>query len=551
MSLFVPVIPPEEDAAREYWQQVDGSYAAISHVWGDVKSVSDPRNTRNNGSTLIRSAAKLECLWNIVNRFTDAEGKKVWCDVLCIGQDNPVDKCIQVSVMDRIYQHASVCWVVLSADDAKAFRTLARYLAKFGNRSEIDWSKCSCKASVASDLELPWCGSIVCRSLRSIESEYFSRAWTLQECILSRDLLFVDERLAPILTAKHLKEAFFALEEQIRLAEENEAVDGVLISEAMEVISLLEVCKYLCLGTKGLAALPNPTRIEMLLNYGHRECSVQHDIIYSRFKLLGVSVPVDYSMKVSDLVRKFLYELIMEGYVYLEPCRESFMSFDSIPGSNWLGALFEEKSHGPYSIKQFSKFDIKSNVHPLPRDKIILEQDGTLRFLDFPSIRVWLVNIDDQNEIVELEASEEQPGPIPEGETNYSIKLKWGEQVWNTSAPRGRCNGQMHLLILSEDQMLVADFEASELIVTIRLDDVDDLGDEDLEEPDNSDDGDDNEEVEDSDAKNPNDPVDLVNSGEGGCDDEENDEDPGGEWEVNFVAELSQLTSRVLSLSLK
>lgn len=160
-------------------------YLALSYVWGKAKQFktvkSNFQHLQQDGA-LLRVRDQLPQLINDAITFVADLGETyLWVDALCIVQDDPEAKELYVPRMDRIYGQALLTVVALAGSDANC--ALPGVVA--GSRTTSH-----------SPVQL---GSLtLCAELRNLattveSSEWRSRAWTFQEGILARKLLYFSD----------------------------------------------------------------------------------------------------------------------------------------------------------------------------------------------------------------------------------------------------------------------------------------------------------------------------------------------------------------------
>ncbi|KAF9893218.1 hypothetical protein FE257_011641 [Aspergillus nanangensis] len=102
---------PVHEAARD-----SNNYLAMSYAWGDPDGPRDtifvngqPIEIRGNLAAGLRQFRQMEYF---------QRGGKIWIDALCINQDDPVEKAVQVQRMGEIYQKAGniIVWLGESED---------------------------------------------------------------------------------------------------------------------------------------------------------------------------------------------------------------------------------------------------------------------------------------------------------------------------------------------------------------------------------------------------------------------------------------------------
>lgn len=165
-------------------------FFALSYVWGKAPML---KTTQTNKSMMEEDGAldsQGGCGTLIPHVITDAMqlvallGERyLWVDSLCIVQDEADDKHEQIAQMDVIYSQAAATIVQLSG--ASADVRLSRLQPSTSTVRAIE---------VVEDVPLVWTPPSMKDALK--ESVYESRAWTLQERLLSKRIIcFSDEQV--------------------------------------------------------------------------------------------------------------------------------------------------------------------------------------------------------------------------------------------------------------------------------------------------------------------------------------------------------------------
>ncbi len=148
-------------------------YIALSYVWGGV---------RQQGYRLGSELGVLPRTIEDAMEFTHRLGKRyLWVDSLCIDQDDPANKERQIKIMDRVYQGAYLTLIALSGTSANSCLPRLRLGAKM--QPQVS---CTIKGKRLVGL-MPTLSQQIWRS------PWGSRAWTLQEGLLSPRCLYVSE----------------------------------------------------------------------------------------------------------------------------------------------------------------------------------------------------------------------------------------------------------------------------------------------------------------------------------------------------------------------
>jgi hypothetical protein len=162
-------------------------YAALSYTWGTTKQYKLMKATRE---TMYRPGWLKEGINQLPRTIVDAihvcrglSFRYLWVDALCIIQDCPGDKGIQISSMAFVYGGASLTIVAGFGDGADAGLPgissppmIRRFQSKIGN---ID----------ASTARISGLDSL-------LRSKWYTRGWTFQELVLSKRILaFTEEQM--------------------------------------------------------------------------------------------------------------------------------------------------------------------------------------------------------------------------------------------------------------------------------------------------------------------------------------------------------------------
>ncbi|KAI1376861.1 HET-domain-containing protein [Hypoxylon crocopeplum] len=169
------------------------NYLALSYCWPPQEMF---RALMANIDSLFLPGA-LKQHWNelpaviqdTINLTFEFHETYLWVDALCIVQDDPEQKLAQIAQMDRVYASALMTIVpaLRTLDPTEACSGLPRYNPK------IKWREQKVTVCQGMHLAVPFEAvfGIVDRRTR-----WSTRAWTYQECLLSRRILFLTESQA-------------------------------------------------------------------------------------------------------------------------------------------------------------------------------------------------------------------------------------------------------------------------------------------------------------------------------------------------------------------
>lgn len=161
-------------------------YEALSYCWGSsatARSLYTPTGTFDITESLYSA---LGVLRNI------SGARRVWADAICINQLDKDEKNVQVALMGQIYQRASSCLVYLGP--AFSNHTLIPPLLHAMADERFSGAQGQVSRSQKTEVGPPPFHAQAWSAFRELlRSPWFTRKWTVQECVLPRDVVVVCE----------------------------------------------------------------------------------------------------------------------------------------------------------------------------------------------------------------------------------------------------------------------------------------------------------------------------------------------------------------------
>lgn len=182
----------------------DYHYVALSYVWGGVATLQNKKAIRKElteAGALTRRSYRLPNTIKDAMKLTETLGERyLWVDSLCIVQDDDEDKALQIAAMDRIYSFAIL--TIAAASGASADSGLPGMSA--GPR---DFQRHIEKVQGIYLSNRPKWFSMAIGG-----STWNSRAWTLQEKVVSPRILYVGAQRC-FFTCQHRPDEFLESED--------------------------------------------------------------------------------------------------------------------------------------------------------------------------------------------------------------------------------------------------------------------------------------------------------------------------------------------------
>ncbi|KIJ64580.1 hypothetical protein HYDPIDRAFT_90096 [Hydnomerulius pinastri MD-312] len=359
-------------------------YVALSYVWGgpgeDYWTTMANINTRSSPAGLDGSILPATIL-DSIHLAQQMQERYLWVDALCIIQDSPDDKAVQIHVMDLIYSKAA--FTIFAAGEEAARARLPGFLP--GTRS------CDQQIGVVQGLHL----ALPLPSLRETlaQSIWDTRGWTFQELILSRRRLFF---------TKH--QAYFECAKDVWCED--------LIAESKTLRYSDHPMRYLGSGSflRKPPTFPNPdyttSYATAVGQYLQRQLSHESDIvdaitaltnaITKGYQLVGGDMhkAFRYGMQIRDLDHSLLWQPRIDS-VHIRRIASDMAGspWPSWAWAGWKGAVaYIDES-------QLISTTITPNIHPQPLVSLvtpwrIVDHNGQIIQLDVEPIRPSQIIVD-------------------------------------------------------------------------------------------------------------------------------------------------------------
>ncbi|KID93568.1 Ankyrin and HET domain protein, partial [Metarhizium majus ARSEF 297] len=301
-------------------------YEAISYFWGDQRdmatiAISQGRHQRRK---LIRPglATALRHL-----RRQD-QPRNLWCDSICINQDDLVERAAQVLLMGEVYREADrvIVWLGPEEDDSS---TALEILDHIGSNVRFDPARYELSPLTGTNRENRKLGdpnsalSYKKREWLAIKKlfarPWFTRLWVRQEIVLAKPSAIVVAGYAAT-TWSRFGQAVACIEVKIALGNTNSPFLTRFVNDVSNIVALFRTTLF-----RHPVALLNFTR--------SCQCRDDRDRVYSLLGLIDSSYKIcpDYSRNVKDVCREFMFS------IYREDARLDVLAFcDTTASPSWV-----------------------------------------------------------------------------------------------------------------------------------------------------------------------------------------------------------------------
>ena len=257
-------------------------YLALSYTWGPSDRDSPPyqRHDRQPIQVNGRRFLVYPNLRGALRQLAISRpGQHVWIDGICINQNDPVERSVQVAIMDRIYSGADETIIWLGASNERSEKGLQklRDMSKDATTKIMEWgaSQTAGTVFIADDTEqlarsgLPATTADEWLDLSDVFSRaWFQRVWVIQEVALSKN---------PTVLVGGLSVAWSTLGNAASLIVSSNAALGLfgVVGSAKHLLALIE-------GVS-LAAM-----LHMLCEWCQGDQSVYHTVFQSMDFAVGI-----------------------------------------------------------------------------------------------------------------------------------------------------------------------------------------------------------------------------------------------------------------------
>ncbi len=256
-------------------------YVAISHVWGDRQMYTARELGINRGVDWMIPLSRQEKLEMVTKGMSYFKKEYCWWDVLCMPQNKQDEINMEIPYMGDYYRDASMTFVLSSAKKRFLHTPIDTYLMNKINMAESSGYIWTRSAAIYMNV---------------VGDEWFTRVWTYQEAMLSKNMIFV----GPNHTYLKLSQALDTLADK-RIKEPMSAIRDE--DKTDDMIKLHNAIKVYKDGKADLVAVLSKSM--------KRYCGRPQDRFYGVLGILGYTTfSVDYNMdehKISLEIAKYAY----------------------------------------------------------------------------------------------------------------------------------------------------------------------------------------------------------------------------------------------------
>lgn len=301
-------------------------YDALSYVWGDqvdLEPIAILQDSQFKEKPIGASLAIALRHLRLLN-----QPREIWCDSLCINQDDLVERAAQVLCMGEIYHEADrvIVWLGSEADDSSV---AIEILDHIGSNIRFDPAKYKLSALPGAEPEFADPTSSLSYTEREwltikklFARPWFKRLWVRQEIVLANPSAIVVAGHSTT-TWSRFGQAAGCIEVKIALGALSAHFSSLFVGDVSNVVALFRTTLF-----KHPIALLNFTR--------SCQCTDERDRVYSLLGLIGSGYKIqpDYTQSVKDVCKDFMLR------IYREDARLDILAFCDITRSpSWIPNL--------------------------------------------------------------------------------------------------------------------------------------------------------------------------------------------------------------------
>jgi hypothetical protein len=177
---------PLEGTIHHVSLKAPGEFLALSYAWGTATKPFVLSTPKGDIPITLSLDSALRCI-------RDAESPTmIWADAICIDQETHIEKCIQIRLLNKIFQAAEsvIAWLGSETDDSDRAITTLLQMQVISTKPDV-WPE-----SLPS-IPLSWGGKnvpsftdTVWRDIKMLlNREWFNRSWIVQELILGANVI--------------------------------------------------------------------------------------------------------------------------------------------------------------------------------------------------------------------------------------------------------------------------------------------------------------------------------------------------------------------------
>ncbi|PQE30867.1 heterokaryon incompatibility het-6 protein [Rutstroemia sp. NJR-2017a WRK4] len=301
-------------------------YDALSYVWGDqaelepIAILHDSQWKEKPIEASLAIALRHLRLWN--------EPREIWCDSLCINQDDLIERAAQVLRMGEIYQEADrvIVWLGPEEDDSSVAIKILDYI---GSNVRFDAAKYELSPLPGAEQEFEDPTSSLSYTEREwltikklFARSWFKRLWVRQEIVLANTSATVVAGHSTT-TWSRFGQAAGCIEVKIALGALSAYFPSRFVGDVSNVVALFRTTLF-----RHPIALLNFTR--------SCQCTDERDHVYSLLGLIGSGYKIQphYTQSAKHICMEFMLR------IYIEDARLDILAFCDITGSpSWVPNL--------------------------------------------------------------------------------------------------------------------------------------------------------------------------------------------------------------------